>query len=176
MLTPSPLPIEIQTICAFNVSLRSRTYTPPPHRPTTFTTLTPPLSPLPPAEAVVEHFDDDKNGYVDGAEFMVHFFKMGFQEKSAQKKWRLARAKTIQEKEKSVESKRDTAKKEWADSQVRWDYTEKDKRRGQAKLAEAALSYMRNGPRVTGIAGLKGFQGAALHPMEFRCVIVPSQP
>ena len=41
---------------------------------------------LTPAELdeAVEHFDADGGGTIDGAEFLVHFFQMGFAEKAAQ--------------------------------------------------------------------------------------------
>ena len=49
-----------------------------------------------------------------------------------------------------------------------WDYSDRDVTSGNKKIAEAALSYVQTGPRLTGVAGLKGFKGSGLHPMEFR--------
>ena len=52
--------------------------------------------------------------------------------------------------------------------QVKWDFSDKDRRSGLRKLEEASLSYMHNGARLTGTAGLRGFQGASLEPAVFR--------
>lgn len=49
-----------------------------------------------------------------------------------------------------------------------WSYSDEDRKSGRRKLQDAALSYMRNGTRVTGMAGLRGFQGSEMLPMEFR--------
>lgn len=35
----------------------------------------------------MKEFDDDNSGTIDGAEFLVHFFKMGFAEREAQVKF-----------------------------------------------------------------------------------------
>ena len=125
---------------------------------------------LTPAElkAVFEIFDNDGNGTIDGAEFLVNFFKMGFTERQAQLKWRKARNTRILIRESKQATLKKQKKDEFADSQVDWNYSEKDRRRGMKKLEHAALSYMRNGTRMTGLAGLKGFQGAELLPMTFR--------
>ena len=117
---------------------------------------------------VFQIFDNDGNGTIDGAEFLVNFFKMGFSERQAQLKWRKDRRMRTIKREQAQAKKKEDKRDSFAEAQVDWDYTEKDKKSGMKKLEHAALSYMRNGTRMTGLAGLKGFQGAELLPMTFR--------
>ena len=117
---------------------------------------------------VFKIFDNDGNGTIDGAEFLVNFFKMGFAERQAQLRWRKERRTRTIKRETSQAQKKQAKRDEFADGQVDWDYTKKDRKSGMKKLEHAALSYMRNGTRMTGLAGLKGFQGAELLPMVFR--------
>ena len=48
-------------------------------------------------DEAVDHFDADGGGTIDGAEFHVHFFQMGFAEKAAQKRARDARGRALRE-------------------------------------------------------------------------------
>ena len=105
---------------------------------------------------------------MDGAEFLVSFFHLGFAEKEAQKAWRKKAVMKIENRASSHEAEKVRKQQEWADAQVDWNFTEADRKSGLDKFAQAALAYMRNGTRVTGLAGLRGFQGSAMHPMEFR--------
>lgn len=119
-------------------------------------------------QAVVDYFDTDKSGTVDGAEFLVSFFKLGFAEKEAQKAWRKKAVMKIENRANNHQAEKERKQQEWANAQVDWNFTEADRQSSIHKFAQAALAYMRNGTRVTGLAGLRGFQGSAMQPMEFR--------
>ena len=97
---------------------------------------------LTPAELdeAVEHFDADGGGTIDGAEFLVHFFQMGFAEKAAQKRARDARGRALREEQLELARSKEQKAQSFLDAQVDWDFKPSDKRSALRKLTAASLA------------------------------------
>ena len=119
-------------------------------------------------DEAVDHFDADGGGTIDGAEFLVHFFQMGFAEKAAQKRARDARGRALREEQLELARSKEQKAQSFLDAQVDWDFKPSDKRSALRKLTAASLAFAQGGLRVTGAGGLRGFQGASMPPAVLR--------
>ena len=115
--------------------------------------------------ALMNFFDRDGDGMINCAEFLVAFFRMGFEERTKfvrnerEKKAKIRREKEKQERE----------AKELLESQnklkVSYNYTEEDKVSAFTKLRDAARLYDRTLP---GCVSMSAFDGAFMEPHVFK--------
>lgn len=114
--------------------------------------------------AAVAYFDSDGSGDIDCAEFLIAFFKLGFEERSRRKKAFLTReeAKKKQDAERraAVEAEKDRKAREFTKK-----FSEEDKRSAMAKIEHAAFIYDATSPAAVSLAG---FQGADMTAAVFR--------
>eukprot|EP00618_Florenciella_parvula_P035568 CAMPEP_0119484630 /NCGR_PEP_ID=MMETSP1344-20130328/11578_1 /TAXON_ID=236787 /ORGANISM="Florenciella parvula, Strain CCMP2471" /LENGTH=1104 /DNA_ID=CAMNT_0007519231 /DNA_START=22 /DNA_END=3334 /DNA_ORIENTATION=+ len=114
--------------------------------------------------ALMKFFDKDGDGVIDCSEFLITFFKVGFEEKDKRAK---AKAKLKEQKRKKEEEEKKKMEAEKLRKAMEFDrkYSEADKATAIAKIELAAYRYDKNSP---GAMNLNGFQGAELTPGEFK--------
>ncbi|CAM9189608.1 unnamed protein product, partial [Chrysoparadoxa australica] len=121
-----------------------------------------------PAElmALMHHFDKDGDGTVDCGEFLVEFFKRGFNERS--------RRETRRREEEA--RKKEAAEAQWkvrfedvfaaaSAKQVDYSFTPEDRETAMQKLTDAAVNYNAGS---AGAVGLGAFQGSDMPPYVLR--------
>ena len=115
--------------------------------------------------ALMNFFDRDGDGMINCAEFLVAFFRMGFEERTKfvrnerEKKLKIKREKErIEREEKELLEKQNKLK-------VSYNYTEEDKVTAFTKLRDAARLYDRTLP---GAVSMSGFDGAFMEPHVFK--------
>ena len=113
---------------------------------------------------MMDHFDADGSGTVGTSEFLISFFKTGFEKRAAhinhlrelEKKAQLADIKRAERRQIEIEQK--------AKTQIAT-FTEADQDAVFDMLIEAAVKH---DVRTIGPAGLKGFDGAVMEPTVFK--------
>jgi len=120
------------------------------------------------ARAVLPQFDKDGSGKVDGAEFLIEFFTIGFDAKrESGRKHRELTAK-IHKKVADREVALVRKDEERMMAAARGDFTDEDVMRARAKLTAASIAYKTAGGRAAGAAGLRGFVGSSMPPAILR--------
>ena len=115
--------------------------------------------------AVVKYFDTYDTGSVNCAEFLVQFFKLGFEAKSERMKAHREKEKRAMEErerkrmEELVELEKKNALK------CNFTFTEEDKTIAKMKLREAAKLYNKSSSAA---ASMKAFESAYMLPHEFK--------
>ena len=115
--------------------------------------------------ALMSYFDKDGDGNINCAEFLIQFFRTGFEERS-----RRAALWRKYDEERMRRRKEELAKKEAAADQknalkVKYAFTDDDFRSGIAKLTDAAIQYDKKSP---GAVGLQAFECESMLPHVFK--------
>ena len=123
-----------------------------------------------PAEmgAVMHEFDKDKDGTIDGSEFLVKFTQLGFAEKQARFRKRVAYSDRKIAKETEREKKRMAVKAAQDAKKVSSKVTEGDWKSAMKKITAAAADYDKTSASAM---SLQAFQGSAMHPPLFRDMV-----
>ena len=117
---------------------------------------------------MLPQFDKDGSGKVDGAEFLIEFFTIGFDAKrESGRKHRELTAK-IHKKVADREVALVRKDEERMMAAARGDFTDEDVMRARAKLTAASIAYKTAGGRAAGAAGLRGFVGSSMPPAILR--------
>ncbi|CAE7718908.1 unnamed protein product, partial [Symbiodinium microadriaticum] len=115
--------------------------------------------------ALMSYFDKDRDGSVNCAEFLIQFFRTGFEERSkVRAHWRELKRQRI-EKELKQEEERRRENEQRAMASVDFDFTEEDFDSALAKIVNMCHRFDR---RQLGPAGLKPFEASTVTPSEFR--------
>jgi Ca2+-binding EF-hand superfamily protein len=115
--------------------------------------------------ALMSYFDKDRDGSVNCAEFLIQFFRTGFEERSRMRAhWRELKRQRI-EKELKLEEERVRGNEQRAMAAVDFDFTEEDFDTALAKIVNMCHRFDR---RQLGPAGLKPFQADTVTASEFR--------
>ena len=115
--------------------------------------------------ALMSYFDKDRDGSVNCAEFLIQFFRTGFEERSkVRAHWRELKRQRI-EKELKLEEARRRENEQRAMASVDFDFTEDDFDTALAKIVNMCHRFDR---RQLGPAGLKPFEASSVTPSEFR--------
>ncbi|CAM9259846.1 unnamed protein product, partial [Discosporangium mesarthrocarpum] len=115
--------------------------------------------------AAIKLFDKDGDGMISCPEFLLTFFRVGFEEREhingeRKRRDREHMAKVVEEAERK---NRDAEAK--ATIQVSHDYTAEDRDSAMAKIVRAATRYDKNHPSCL---GLDAFEGAVMPPHVFK--------
>lgn len=115
--------------------------------------------------AVFNHFDTYNSGQLYCAEFLVFFFRQGFEEKSKRIKevWEKERLALLEREAKKKAELEEAEKKNALKCDFR--FTEEDKTIAFMKLREAARLYNKNS---TAAVSMKSFEAAYMKPHEFK--------
>jgi Ca2+-binding EF-hand superfamily protein len=119
-----------------------------------------------PAElgALLTYFNADEEGLITCAQFLIKFFKLGFQERSRRRAQWIEHEKKIQETRKEEEMKKKVeAEKKLVIDVV--DFTEADFQSAFAKLTSAAIKYEKSS---YGADSLAAFEAESMPPHVFR--------
>ena len=115
--------------------------------------------------ALMAHFDKDGDKTVSCQEFLVSFFRLGFQERARERRKQLRAHKQAREAKVKADEERELFNAQRNSLKVDYDYTEADMTSAVEQIMTAATWYDRNSP---GTVQLDAFQGAELGPAEFR--------
>jgi len=118
--------------------------------------------------ALMEHFDGDKGGTIDGSEFLVKFTQLGFTEKQNRFNKRRAFDERKKEKEMAWLEKRAKAERDEAAKKVVTNFTTEDWSEAMKKITAAAADYDK---MSASSMSLQAFQGSALEPPLFRDMV-----
>lgn len=115
--------------------------------------------------ALMDFFDSNKDGYINCAEFLIHFFRAGFAERTRQlEEERFQRMEYAKEqKRKHDEEEEARAKKNALKVDYIYDKTTKD--RAYEKLRAAAMLYNKDS---CGAVNMNAFEGAFMPPHVFK--------
>ena len=123
-----------------------------------------PLSP-PEFGALMSYFDKEGVGYINCAEFLIQFFRTGFEERSrVRSAWIEYRVKK-ERADREEEQRRLQENLKRAQAQVNFDFTEEEFDSATSKLVETIRGFDR---RQLGPAGMRAFDMDALTPTEFK--------
>eukprot|EP01042_Synura_sphagnicola_P005088 gene5088-6478_t len=123
-----------------------------------------PLSP-PELGALMSYFDKEGVGYINCAEFLIQFFRTGFEERSrVRSAWIEYRVKK-ERADREEEQRRLQENLKRAQAQVNFDFTEEEFDSATSKLVETIRGFDR---RQLGPAGMRAFDMDALTPTEFK--------
>ncbi len=114
-------------------------------------------------DSLMPHFDN--NGFVDGSEFLLLFYKLRFDFRSKLLTERIAKENAVRARTQITEQKR---QEEWEQKNVIKlvsDFSAKDKESAYAKLTEAAVKSDRLMP---GAVQLDAFECESMQPHEFK--------
>lgn len=115
--------------------------------------------------ALVNYFDADGTGQINCAEFLVLFFRKGFERRSLRIREAFERDKRANE-EREKKIKDDLAELDKRNAmKVSYKFTEEDKAVAQMKLREAAKLYNKNSAAA---ASMKAFESKDMLPHEFK--------
>jgi Ca2+-binding EF-hand superfamily protein len=118
--------------------------------------------------AIMEYFDGDKGGTIDGSEFLVKFTQLGFAEKQNRFQMRKEFDERKAAKEKAWNDKREKAAKDEQAKKVKVDFTSEDWTTAMQKITAAAADYDKCSASAM---SLQAFQGSALEPPLFRDMV-----
>jgi hypothetical protein len=118
--------------------------------------------------ALMEHFDGDKSGTIDGSEFLVKFTQLGFAEKQNRFQKRKEFDERKKEKAKAWMKKREKAMADEAAKKVKAVFTQEDWNSAMGKITAAAADYDKCSASAM---SLQAFQGSALQPPLFRDMV-----
>lgn len=115
--------------------------------------------------ALMSYFDKDRDGSVNCAEFLIQFFRTGFEERSrVRAHWRELKRQRI-EKDLKLEEERRRENERRAMAAVDYDFTEEDFDSALEKVVNMCHRFDR---RQLGPAGLKPFDADTVTASEFR--------
>jgi Ca2+-binding EF-hand superfamily protein len=115
--------------------------------------------------ALMNYFDRTASGVINCAEFLVTFYRIGFEERSKHLRKEREKRRHIEEekKQKLLEQQEEFEAKNKL--KVSYQYTEEEKERAFRKLRNAARLYDKTTP---GAPSMRGFDGAFLEPHVFK--------
>jgi len=123
-----------------------------------------PLSP-PELGALMSYFDKEGVGYINCAEFLIQFFRTGFEERSRREQiWRKYDEDKMKVRKEQRKTQEQAAEQKNA-LKVQYAFSEEDFRLAIAKLTEAATKYDKKSP---GAVGLDAFQCESMPPHVFK--------
>lgn len=114
-------------------------------------------------ESVSIHFDND--GYVNGAKFLLLFYRIRSELRKEMQATKIANDKRAKEAEKASKIMEIAATNDHSDVVPDFNFSKRDHKIAMSKLTEAAVKYDKNMP---GSVALTGFDGASLNPGEFK--------
>lgn len=117
------------------------------------------------ARAVVEAFDDDGNGAVDGAEFLQHFFRLG---RAARRRDVLHNVGALQGREAARKAAVRRAERDWeeANRQAVAEYSPEERAMALGKVGAVAVSYKARSALAR--MALRPFENVLLAPVALR--------
>ena len=115
--------------------------------------------------ALMNFFDRDGDGMINCAEFLVAFFRMGFEERSKFVRAEREKKRKIKAEKVRLEKEAKELLEQQNKMKVSYDYTEEDKVSAFTKLRDAARLYDRTLP---GANSMSGFDGAFMEPHVFK--------
>ena len=115
--------------------------------------------------ALMDHFDRNGDGFITCQEFLVSFFRLGFDERSRRIKLLRDRRKKEEEMARKIEQKRAEDQERENATKVSFEYSEKDKAHAMEKLRLAAKLYDRTAP---GAPSLTAFDRSEMPPYIFK--------
>jgi Ca2+-binding EF-hand superfamily protein len=115
--------------------------------------------------ALMDYFDSDKDGLINCAEFLIHFFRAGFSERTRQLEEERRLKKEYEDglKKRTEDMENEKAKKNAL--KVDYVYDKQTKERAISKLREAAKLYDKSTP---GAMNMNAFEGAFMEPHVFK--------
>jgi Ca2+-binding EF-hand superfamily protein len=115
--------------------------------------------------ALMNYFDRDASGVINCAEFLVTFYRIGFEERSKHLRKERDKRRHLEEEKKQKLLEQQAEYEAKNKLKVSYQYTEEEKERAFRKLRNAARLYDKNTP---GAPSMKGFDGAFLEPHVFK--------
>jgi Ca2+-binding EF-hand superfamily protein len=115
--------------------------------------------------ALMNFFDRDGDGMINCAEFLVAFFRMGFEERTKFVRNERSKKQKIKAEKERLEKEAKELLEQQNKMQVSYNYTEEDKVSAFTKLRDAARLYDRTLP---GAVSMSGFDGAFMEPHVFK--------
>jgi Ca2+-binding EF-hand superfamily protein len=115
--------------------------------------------------AVVHHFDPKKEKRIASKDFLIYFFKLGFNERQKFHQEVLRRDREVtRQRERETQEKLELR---WAQKEMKidWEFSEKDLESGVEKLREAAREY---DPQHPSAMSLSAFDALTMSPAVFR--------
>jgi hypothetical protein len=98
--------------------------------------------------ALFAAFDEDRSGTLDGAEFLMNFKKLGFNERARRAKVQRESTTAMNKHFQKLDDEREAAKKQASDNAVSFKFTSEDARNAIDKLAAKSADYDRTCARA----------------------------
>jgi Ca2+-binding EF-hand superfamily protein len=115
--------------------------------------------------ALMKHFDRDGDGTVDCSEFLLAFFKLGFDKRSEWHKEQLVKQRTENRQREREAALKLQEQENKMNLKLDWDFTDEDLDNVKKRMTTCAMKYDKNHPASV---GLEGFEAAILPPGVFR--------
>jgi Ca2+-binding EF-hand superfamily protein len=115
--------------------------------------------------ALMQYFDSDGDGFINCAEFLIHFFRAGFAERTRQMEEERQQKLDFENAAKRKKEEEDIAKASKNSLKVDYIYDKESKDRAYKKLRAAAMLYDKNG---CGAVNMSAFEGAFMEPYVFK--------
>jgi hypothetical protein len=110
----------------------------------------------------VSYFDKESTGSINCSEFLIHFFRIGIEERN--RRTRLWRSK---DEKRLIQKKKEQTDKQNVTMKIQTNFTDEDFKSGISKLTEAAVAYDRS--KLSDI-GVGEFERSYLSPYLFRVI------